>query len=128
MNLIKRDFLESYKMLDTLDDKERLLYVCNDRSAFYYEIKKPDSAYIFASRAYEIGTEAKFFDDVLKSLVLMSKSKSEDDQRNYLNEYIELNDSLINNERAFVENELDAAPFLRVGLFLVPPKKMYYKD
>lgn len=35
---------------------------------------------------------------------------------------------LNSNEAPFIDNQLDPAPFFRLGLYIVPPKKMYYKD
>jgi signal transduction histidine kinase len=97
---IKSDFLTAFKMLDTLENKERLLYVCNDISEYYLSLNKLDSSYHFAEKAYNIGLDAKFFDDVLKSLKRMSEVKTGVEAKGYLDRYIKLNDSLIDEERA----------------------------
>lgn len=45
-----------------------------------------------------------------------------------LNFDLDQNNRLISNEAPFIDNQLDPAPFFRVGLFLVPPKKLYFKE
>ena len=110
---LKRDFERAYKILDTIDAPIRLMFVANDRSEFFLSEGEKDSAYFYAKKGYDIGRETKSFDDVLESLMLMSKIENGPEGKQYLNEHIKLSDSLIQIERsirnkfALIEFETD---------------------
>lgn len=97
---LRKDFEIAYNILDTLDDPIRLMFVANDRSEFFLSKSEKDSAFFYAKKGYEIGRDTKSFDDVLESLMLMSQIKEGPEGKQYLNEHIQLSDSLLQIERS----------------------------
>jgi signal transduction histidine kinase len=99
-NDIKKMFSEAYKISDSLQDPNSIMPISLNAAEFYNDIKNKDSALLFANRAYTLGLETKINDVILQSLIL--KSTIEDDKKSkiYLEEYINLSDSLQNKERS----------------------------
>ncbi|VAV82832.1 hypothetical protein MNBD_BACTEROID02-1372, partial [hydrothermal vent metagenome] len=77
-----------------------LITVMNDMSEFYSALGKKDSALVLSKKAYKLAKEANSNEKVLKSLIALSKLEEGALGKKYLEEYIRLNDSLLENERA----------------------------
>ena len=93
-------FTEAYKISDSLQDPYSIMPVSLNASEFYKDIENKDSALYFANRAYNLAKETNTNDVILKSLMLKSKIEDEANAKTYLNEYVQLSDSLQNKERA----------------------------
>ncbi len=92
-------FTRAYKIFNDLDLQYEILAGGNDMAEFYYVTNQKDKALYYTERAYKIGIDIKNFEEVLRSLKILSKLKEDDSGKAYLYEYISLKDSLITNER-----------------------------
>ncbi|MFL0353831.1 ATP-binding protein [Xanthomarina sp. GH4-25] len=99
-NEIASMFDEAYKMSDSLQDPYSIMSVSLNASEFYNDLNNKDSALFFANRAYNLSKENKTNDVILRSLMLKSKIEDDVKAKTYLTEYVNLSDSLLNNERA----------------------------
>ena len=97
---IDRQFKQAYKISDSLQFASGLMTVMNNMSEFYNAIGKKDSAIILSKKVYQLAKDSDANDKVLKSLMALSKLEGGISSKKYLKEYIRLNDSLIQNERA----------------------------
>ncbi|TYB79077.1 tetratricopeptide repeat-containing sensor histidine kinase [Bizionia myxarmorum] len=97
---IKKMLLEAYHVSDSIEDDSSIMSVSLNASEFYLDLKQPDSALIFANIAYQKGETSQTNDVILNALFLKSKIESPQKSVSYLNDYIHLNDSLVNKERA----------------------------
>ncbi|OBX23088.1 MULTISPECIES: ATP-binding protein [Bizionia] len=97
---IKRMLHEAYRISDSLDDELSRMSVALNASEFYLDEGVMDTALNYANIAYTRGKESLINDVTLNALLLKSKIESPEKSVNYLNEYIHLNDSLVNKERA----------------------------
>ena len=92
-------YLEALKICDSAHAEYQTIII-NQRLAEYYNAyNKEDSAKYYAYRAKDI-SEKYHNDDLLKSLLILSKVEDDSTSVNYYKEYIELNDSIQKNERA----------------------------
>jgi len=98
-NSIEAQFKEGIRLSDSLTDPIRKMAILTDMSQFYYDIGKKDAALNLGKENYKLARETNSNDIVLKSLKLMSKIDKGEVKKNYLNEYIQLNDSLLRDER-----------------------------
>ena len=97
---IDNQFKDAYRISDSLKFESGLMTVMNDMSEFYSAIGKKDSALVLSKKAYRLAKDANSNDKVLKSLMSLSKLEEGVLGKKYLEEYIKLNDSLLENERA----------------------------
>lgn len=95
---IKSMLYEAYKISDSIQDEASIMSVALNYSEYYLDKKAFDSANYFSNIAYNLGKSTSTHDVVLNSLKLKSKIDTTD--TSYLNEYVELSDSLVNKERA----------------------------
>ncbi len=98
-DLIGLEFKEAYKISDSIDDDIVKMAISNYYSEYFLSRNTMDSALFYAKKAYNLGKETKSNNVISKSLLLMSKIKGGDVGKEFLNEHIKLNDSLLNNER-----------------------------
>ena len=98
-DLIELEFKEAYKISDSIDDDIVKMAISNYYSEYFLSRNTMDSALFYAKKAYNLGKETKSNNVISKSLLLMSKIKGGDVGKEFLNEHIKLNDSLLNNER-----------------------------
>jgi len=96
---IDNQFKKAYKISDSIQYQSGLISVMNDMSEFYSVIGKKDSALVLSKRAYRLAKNTNSNDKVLKSLLALSKLEGGLSGKEYLEEYIKLNDSLLENER-----------------------------
>jgi signal transduction histidine kinase len=97
---IDKQFKRAYKVSDSIQYTFGLITVMNDMSEFYSALGKKDSALVLSKKAYKLAKEANSNEKVLKSLIALSKLEEGALGKKYLEEYIRLNDSLLENERA----------------------------
>ncbi|WP_191858713.1 tetratricopeptide repeat-containing sensor histidine kinase [Hanstruepera ponticola] len=97
---IKSMLYEAYKLGDSINDKTSIMSVSLNASEYYLDKKELDSAMFFSNIAYNLGKKSSTNDVILNALKLKSKIDTTDRSEVYLNEYIKLNDSLVNKERA----------------------------
>ncbi len=97
---IKRMLHEAYRISDSLNSELSRMSVALNTSEFYLDEGILDTALNYANIAYTRGKESLINDVTLNALLLKSKIESPEQSVNYLNEYIHLNDSLVNKERA----------------------------
>jgi signal transduction histidine kinase len=97
---IDNQFKKAYKISDSIQYQSGLISVMNDMSEFYSAIGKKDSALVLSKKAYRLAKDANSNNKVLKSLMALSKLEGGLNGKKYLEEYIKLNDSLLENERA----------------------------
>jgi two-component system NarL family sensor kinase len=91
-------YLKALRICDSIDAQYNSIIINQHLAEYYYDTKKNDSAKYYAYRAKEIAEEYHN-DDLLKSLLLLSKIEVDSLAVKYYNEYIVLNDSLQKNER-----------------------------
>lgn len=94
-------YLKALKICDSLGSSAasyNSIIINQHLAEFYNDNQKKDSAKYYAYRAKEI-SEEYHNDDLLKSLLLLSKIEEDSVAVRYYNEYITLNDSLQKNER-----------------------------
>ncbi len=97
---IDNQFKKAYKISDSIQYQSGLISVMNDMSEFYSAIGKKDSALVLSKKAYRLAKDVNSNNKVLKSLMALSKLDVGLSSKEYLEEYIKLNDSLLENERA----------------------------
>jgi two-component system NarL family sensor kinase len=91
-------YLKALRICDSIDAQYNSIIINQHLAEYYYDTKKNDSAKYYAYRAKEIAEEYHN-DDLLKSLLLLSKIEVDSLAVKFYNEYIVLNDSLQKNER-----------------------------
>ncbi|MCB0383491.1 MAG: two-component sensor histidine kinase, partial [Psychroserpens sp.] len=96
---IEMMFQRAYKISDSLDDPIAKIAVTTEFSNFYLNIGEKEKALIYANETYQLAEETSSNDIRLESLLILSKLNDEEKANTYLNEYIRLNDSLLNVER-----------------------------
>lgn len=97
---INHMLMEAYRISDSLDDDLSRMSVALNASEYYLDERLKDSALNFANIAYNLGKSSLTNDVTLNALLLKSKIEKAEESVDYLNEYINLNDSLVNKERA----------------------------
>ncbi|WP_104735419.1 tetratricopeptide repeat-containing sensor histidine kinase [Hanstruepera ponticola] len=97
---IKNMLYEAYKISDSIQEEASMMSVALNASEYYLGEKELDSASFFSNIAYNLGKKSSTNDVILSALMLKSKIDTTDRSEVYLNEYIKLNDSLVNKERA----------------------------
>ncbi len=91
-------FFEAKKVCDSLNEEYKTIEINFHLSEYYQSIKKLDSAKYYAYNAKNIA-ERYHNDDYLKSLLHLSRIENDSLSVKHYEEYIELNDSLVRNER-----------------------------
>ncbi|AJR02603.1 tetratricopeptide repeat-containing sensor histidine kinase [Siansivirga zeaxanthinifaciens] len=92
-------YLEALNVSNSVENKGYNSIIINQHLAEYYnDIGNKDSAKLYAYAAKEI-SEKYHNDDLLKSLLLLSKIEQGEAAANHLRAYVKLNDSLQKNER-----------------------------
>ncbi len=94
-------YLKALKICDSLGDSDsnyNSIIINQHLAEFYHDKNIKDSARYYAYRAKDI-SENYHNDDLLKSLLLLSKIEDDSIAVHYYDAYIQLNDSLIKNER-----------------------------
>jgi len=90
---------DAYQISDSLSDPTTQLAVSIDLAKFYLKNTQKDSALVYAKKSYNLANEISSYDILLESMQLLSEIKKGDQGKKYLNKYIALSDSLLNNER-----------------------------
>lgn len=95
-------FLKALKICDSLNSVSSIytsIGINQNLAEYYYNRNKNDSASYYAQRAKQV-SEQYANDDLLRSLLLLSKIEVDSIAVNYYEDYIKLNDSLQKSERA----------------------------
>ena len=87
------------KICDSINDDYRAIEISIHLSEYFQSINKQDSAQYYAYAAKNYATKYHN-DDYLKTLLHLSQIEEDSLVVKYYHEYITLNDSLVNNERA----------------------------
>lgn len=98
---IEIQFNESYRIAENIGDIPNLAGILNNMSGFLFAINKKDEALVLVKKGLQIAKTTNYNEEVLKSLKLLSKIERGEKSVFYLNEYIKLNDSLLQKERSF---------------------------
>ena len=91
-------YFEALKISDSIGSNYFKITIDQHLAEYYSNLNKKDSALFYAYHAKNI-SEQYHNDDLLKSLLLLSKIETDSIAVNYYEEYIKLNDSLVKNER-----------------------------
>ncbi|MFH6767763.1 sensor histidine kinase [Gaetbulibacter aquiaggeris] len=91
-------FLKALKICDSIGANYNSIIINQHLAEYYYDIKNIDSAKYYAHKAKNIA-ENYHNDELLTSLLLLSKIEEDSLAVLYYNKYIKLNDSLVKNER-----------------------------
>ncbi len=97
---VEEIFKEAYQISTGMDDHIGLLRIGNDISDFYLFQDKMELVKFYASKTLNVARELNTTNEILRSLKLLSKIEEGEIGKQYLYEYINLNDSLLRNERA----------------------------
>ncbi len=97
---IQKDLNRAYKISDSIQDEAAMMSVALNLSEYYLDKKELDSSLKYADVSYNIGRATSTNDVVLNALKLKSNIENDERAATYLNEYIKLNDSLVNKERS----------------------------
>ena len=95
-------YYNALKICDSLNDADgeyRAIEISNHLSEYYKSIDKLDSARYYAYKAKDLAKE-NYTDDYLKALLRLSEVEQDSLAVKFYKQYITLNDSLFNNERA----------------------------
>ncbi|AXT21181.1 tetratricopeptide repeat protein [Flavobacteriaceae bacterium AU392] len=92
-------FKRAYKISSNMEVPYEVSAIGNDFSEFYLSINQKDSALPYLKRSYKLAKQADLNEEVLRSLKLLSQATEGETGKQYLYEYIKLNDSLITKER-----------------------------
>lgn len=97
---LERLFHEAYDKSHELNDEFVQLAVSIDMAKYYNAIQQRDSTRKFAQESYRLARDITDNEILLESILLLAKSENEAESRKYFNEYIELNDSILQKERS----------------------------
>lgn len=97
--VMEQGFKEAYRLTDSLNDPITKLAVSIDLSKFYLQLRKKDSSLKYVNIAYKIAKETSSNEILLDAIKVLSKLKSGEEGKAYLEEHIALSDSLLNVER-----------------------------
>ena len=92
-------YLKALRICDSIEDSYNSIIIHQHLGEYYNNLGKKDSAKYYAYKAKNI-SEQYHNDDLLKSLLLLSKIEEGNIAANYLEDYIKLSDSLQKSERA----------------------------
>ncbi len=110
---IETAFERAYQLSDSLDDPYTKASTTISMTRYYKGVNDIPNALKYAEETYTISKEIDANDLLLESLLLLSKLKTGDEGKMYLNEHIRLSDSLLDvernvrNKRARIQLETD---------------------
>lgn len=91
-------YLKALRISDSINDSYNSIIIHQHLGEYYNSIGKKDSAKFYAYKAKEISEEYNN-DDLLKSLLLLSKIEEDSISSKFLERYVRLSDSLYKSER-----------------------------
>lgn len=92
-------YLKALRICDSIDDSYNSIIIHQHLGEYYNNLGNKDSAKYYAYKAKNI-SEAYNNDDLLKSLLLLSKVEEGDIAAKHLKDYVKLSDSLQKSERS----------------------------
>ncbi|TYA71520.1 tetratricopeptide repeat-containing sensor histidine kinase [Seonamhaeicola marinus] len=96
---IKREFIEAFTIFISKNSSQNIAASANDMAEFYEAINQKDSAFIISKMGYKHALTIKNYEEVSRSLLMLSKLEKGEKGKKYLYEHIKLNDSLLDAER-----------------------------
>lgn len=99
-NRLLNMFQRAYKISDSLDDPITKMGVTIDLSKFYQDREIIDSALHYANETYKLAKEHTTNDILLEAMLVLADLNKGNKGKEYLLEHIQLNDSLLTNERS----------------------------
>ncbi|MEZ4793330.1 MAG: sensor histidine kinase [Gelidibacter sp.] len=96
---LEKMFKRAYKIADSMEDPITKLASTVDMAKFYKAQGKIDSSLKYANETYRLGKLTKENDILLESMIILSQLIPGDEGKKYLNEHIQLSDSLLQHER-----------------------------
>ncbi len=103
LDTVKQTHWDSKKLCDQEGFDYCSLVTRMNLAKIYNTLKQTDSASIYARQANNIARETSRNDEVLESLLLLSRLETGDNVKDHLNEYVIFSDSLLHTERSFRE-------------------------
>jgi signal transduction histidine kinase len=97
---LETEFLNIYKMSDSIDDRYTRLSAAIDVAKFYLANDKKQLAIPFAKESYTISKDIPMNELYLESMLLLARLTNGEDSQSYLEEHIQLSDSLLKIERS----------------------------
>lgn len=91
-------YFKALRICDSIDDTYNSVIINQHLAEYYHSISNIDSAKYYAYKAKTL-SENYANDDLLKSLLLLSKVENSEKSMQFLNQYVKLNDSLQKAER-----------------------------
>jgi two-component system NarL family sensor kinase len=98
LKLLPGLYLKALRICDSIDDNYNSIIIQQHLAEYYFKINKLDSAKHYAYESKNL-SEQYNNDDLLKSLLLLSKIESGNIANDYLKDYVKLSDSLQKSER-----------------------------
>ncbi|QXP60298.1 tetratricopeptide repeat-containing sensor histidine kinase [Olleya sp. HaHaR_3_96] len=97
---IEKLYRQAFNLSDSIFDKNIKKSVSLNLSDYFKSTNQLDSAAYYSSMAYNSGKDLKDYKTILKALYQKSKIEKGESSKEYLFEYIKLNDSLLLAERS----------------------------
>ena len=98
-NEIEKPYREAIKISKAVDNHVTEIYTYFYLSKYFESVKRKDSAKTYINKSYKIAKSYKLNDFLLETLVFNASLKK-DSSSYFLNEHIQLNDSLVSAERS----------------------------
>lgn len=98
---IRSQFQKAYTISDSLEMRFGKMAIGNDIAEFYLSQNLRDSSEYFVKETLSLAREAEANEYILRSLKLLAELKPGDEGKKYLQEHIQLSDSLLVSERKF---------------------------
>ncbi|MFI1745129.1 tetratricopeptide repeat-containing sensor histidine kinase [Thalassobellus sediminis] len=92
-------YLKAIKICDSIGDSYNSIVINHHLAEYYFKKENKDSALHYAYKAKKF-SEKYYKDDLLESLLWLSRIEDDSIAVRYYDSYIKLNDSLLKNERA----------------------------
>jgi signal transduction histidine kinase len=97
---ILENFWKSYYICDQLEYDVGVMTVSKSLLDYYLSKSVMDSALYYGNRTYDLAKSSSSNDILLEAMLSLSKIEKGEIGNEYLNDYIKLNDSLVQNERS----------------------------
>ncbi len=94
-------FYQASKIMDSMNNKRRLITNTLHLAEYYKSISKDSIAKAYAKRSRDLSLELQNNEELLKAYQLLSEVSNNEEGLEYANKYIRLNDSIVKEERLF---------------------------
>ena len=97
---LEREFQKAYKISDSIDDKYTKLSASIDMAKFYLDNHKDTLARRYANESYGLAKDIPINELYMESMLILAELTEGKTSRTYLEEHIQLSDSLLKVERS----------------------------